>query len=125
MCNHYHNHGAGEESKNQVRRGFLKMPADSSSQMSKMQAGIIIKNFGGGKTEVGSFGSLMNILDMSSQTYTALLKVALDKAKAENDIALTFMLSEQVANMASALKGFVAELNETTEEIKESMMGGE
>ena len=97
------------------------MLADSSSQMSKMQAGIIIKNFGGGKTEVGSFGSLKNILDMSSQTYTALLKVALDKAKAENDIALTFMLSEQVTNMANALKGFVAELDETTEEIKESM----
>lgn len=125
MCNHCHNHGAGEESKNQVRRGFLKMLADSSSQMSKMQAGIIIKNFGGGKTEVGSFGSLMNILDMSSQTYTSLLKVALDKAKAENDIALTFMLSEQVTNMANALKGFVAELDETTEEIKESMMEGE
>ena len=121
MCNHCHNHGLGEESKNQVHRGFLKMLVDSSSQMSKMQAGIIIKNFGGGKTEVGSFGSLMNILDMSSQTYTALLKVALDKAKAENDIALTFMLSEQVANMANALKGFVAELDETTEEIKESM----
>lgn len=49
MCNHCHNHGAGEESKNQVRRGFLKMLADSSSQMSKMQAAIIIKNFGGGK----------------------------------------------------------------------------
>lgn len=125
MCNHCHNHGAGEESKNQVLRGFLKMLADSSSQMSKMQAGIIIKNFGGGKTEVGSFGSLMNILDMSSQTYTALLKVALNKAKAENDIALTFMLSEQVTNMANALKGFVAELDETTEEINESMMGGE
>ena len=125
MCNHCHNHGAGEESKNQVSRGFLKMLADSSSQMSKMQAGIIIKNFGGGKTEVGSFGSLINILDMSSQTYTALLKVALDKAKAENDIALTFMLFEQVTNMANALKGFVAELDETTEEIKESMMGGE
>lgn len=122
MCNHCHNHGVGEESKNQVRRGFLKMLSDSSSQMSKMQAGIIIKNFGGGKTEVGSFGSLMSILDMSSQTYTALLKVALDKAKDENDIALTFMLSEQVANMANALKGFVAELDETTEEIKESMM---
>lgn len=120
MCNHCHNHGAGEESKNQVRRGFLKMLADSSSQMSKMQAGII-KNFGGGKTEVGSFGSLRNILDMSSQTYTELLKVALDKAKAENDIALTFMLFEQVTNMANALKGFVAELDETTEEIKESM----
>lgn len=121
MCNHCHNHGAGEESKNQVRRGFLKMLSDSSSQMSKMQAGIIIKNFGGGKTEVGSFGSLMNILDMSSQTYTALLKVALDKAKAENDIALTFMLFEQVTNMANELKGFVAELDEATEEIKESM----
>ncbi len=125
MCNHCHNHGAGEESKNQVRQGFLKMLDDSSSQMSKMQAGIIIKNFGGGKTEVCSFGSLMNILDMSSQTYTALLKVALDKAKAENDIALTFMLFEQVTNMANALKGFVSELDETTEEIKESMMGGE
>lgn len=23
MCNHCHNHGAGEESKNQVRRGFV------------------------------------------------------------------------------------------------------
>ena len=52
MCNHCHNHGAGEESKNQVRRGFLKMLADSSSQMSKMQAGIIIKNFGGGKQKL-------------------------------------------------------------------------
>lgn len=124
MCNHCNNHGLGEESKNKVRQGFLKMLADSSSQMSEMDVGILIKNFGG-KTEVGSFGSLMNILDISSQTYTSLLKVALDKAKAENDIALTFMLFEQVTNMANALKGFVAELDETTEEIKESMMGGE
>ena len=125
MCNHCQSHGSGEEAKNQVRKGFLKMLADSSSQISEMDSGVIIKNFGGGKTEVGSFGSLMNILDMSSQTYTSLLKVALDKAKAENDIALTFMLFEQVTNMANALKGFVAELDETTEEIKESMMGGE
>ena len=121
MCNHCHSHGSSEESKKQVRLGFLKMLADSSSQMSEMEAGILIKNFGGGRTEVGSFGSLQDILDMSSQTYTALLKVALDRAKAENDLALTFMLFDQVNDMANALKGFVAELDETTEEIKESM----
>lgn len=120
MCNHCQSHGSGEEAKNHVRKGFLKMLADSSSQISEMDSGVIIKNLSG-NLEIGSFGSLMNILDMSSQTYTALLKVALDKAKAENDIALTFMLSEQVANMANALKGFVSELDETTEEIKESM----
>lgn len=123
MCNHCHSHGSGEDSKKQVRQGFLKMLVDSSSQMSEMEAGIVIKDFGGGKREVGSFGSLYDILDMSSQAYTALLKVALDRAKAENDLGLTFLLFDQVGDMANALKGFTAELDKTTDEIKASMMG--
>ena len=100
------------------------MLVDSSSQMSEMEAGILIKNFGGGRTEVGSFGSLNDILDMSSQTYPALLKVALDRAKAENDLELTFMLFDQVNDMAHALRGFTEELDKVTDEIKASMMGG-
>ena len=123
MCNHCNSHGLGEESKNQVRQGFLKMLADSSSQLSEMDAGILIKNFGG-KTEVGSFGSLENILAMSSHTYTAILKVILDKARSEKDIALTFMLFEQVNDMANALKGFTADLDKATDEIKASMKEG-
>lgn len=122
MCNRCHSHGSGEESKKQVRQGFLKMLVDSSSQMSEMEAGILIKHFGG-KTEVGSFGSLYDILDMSSQTYPALLKVALDRAKAENDLTLTFMLFDQINNMANALRDFTNELDKTTDEIKASMMG--
>lgn len=122
MCNHCQSHGLGEESKKQVRLGFLKMLSDSSSQMSEMEAGILIKNFGG-RTEVGSFGSLNDILDMSSQTYPALLKVALDRAKAENDLAITFMLFDQVNDMANALRNFTNELDKTTDEIKASMMG--
>lgn len=124
MCNHCQSHGLGEGSKKQVRQGFLKMLVDSSSQMSEMEAGILIKNFGGGRTEVGSFGSLNDILDMSSQTYPALLKVALDRAKAENDLELTFMLFDQVNDMAHALRGFTEELDKVTDEIKASMMGG-
>lgn len=124
MCNHCHNHGVGEESKNQVRQGFLKMLADSSSQMSEMQAGIIIKNFGGGKTEVGSFGSLMNILDMSSQTYTAILNVVLDKAKSDNDLILAYMLFNKIVGMTDELKDFMTNLDKITDEIKSSMKEG-
>ena len=123
MCNHCKNHGLGEESKNKVRQGFLKMLADSSSQMSEMEAGILIKNFGG-KTEVGSFGSLDNILDMSSQTYTAILNVVLDKAKADNDLILAYMLFNKIVGMTDELKDFMTNLDKTTDEIKESMKEG-
>lgn len=123
MCNHCQSHGLDDEAKKQVRQGFLKMLADSSSQMSEMEAGILIKNFGGGRTEVGSFGSLNDIVSISSYTYLAVLKVALDKAKAEKDMATAIMLYNQVTGTAEQLKGFIAELDKTTDEIKASMMG--
>ena len=99
------------------------MLADSSSQMSEMDAGILIKNFGG-KTEVGSFGSLDNILDMSSQTYTAILNVVLDKAKADNDLILAYMLFNKIVGMTDELKEFMTNLDKTTDEIKASMKEG-
>ena len=120
MCNHCLNHGAGEESKNQVRRGFLKMLADSSSQISEMDAGVIIKNLSG-NLEIGSFGSIEGILSMTSHTYTATLKVALDKAKSENDIEMAFMLFNQIVGMTNQLKDFMTDLDKTTDEIKASM----
>ena len=120
MCNHCQSHGSGEEAKNQVRKGFLKMLADSSSQISEMDAGVIIKNLSG-NLEIGSFGSIEGILSMTSHTYTATLKVALDKAKSENDIEMAFMLFNQIVGMTNQLKDFMTDLDKTTDEIKASM----
>lgn len=120
MCNHCQSHGSGEEVKNQVRKGFLKMLADSSSQISEMDAGVIIKNLSG-NLEIGSFGSIEGILSMTSHTYTATLKVALDKAKSENDIEMAFMLFNQIVGMTNQLKDFMTDLDKTTDEIKASM----
>lgn len=120
MCNHCQSHGSGEEVKNQVRKGFLKMLADSSSQISEMDAGVIIKNLSG-NLEIGSFGSIEGILSMTSHTYTATLKVALGKAKSENDIEMAFMLFNQIVGMTNQLKDFMTDLDKTTDEIKASM----
>ena len=123
MCNQCQSHGSGEKAKNQVRQGFLKMLADSSSQISEMDAGVIIKNLNG-NLEIGSFGSIDGILSMTSHTYTATLKVALDKAKSENDIEMAFMLFNQIVGMTNQLKDFMTDLDKTTDEIKESMKEG-
>ena len=120
MCNHCQSHGLGEEAKNHVRNGFLSMLADSSSQISEMEAGVIIKNLKG-NLEIGSFGSLGGILSMISHAYTATLKVALDKAKSENDIEMAFMLFNQIVGMTNQLKDFMTDLDKTTDEIKASM----
>lgn len=123
MCNHCQSHGSGEKAKNQVRQGFLKMLADSSSQISEMDAGVIIKNLSG-NLEIGSFGSIEGILSMTSHTYTATLKVALDKAKSEKDIEMAFMLFNQIVGMTNQLKDFMTDLDKTTDEIKASMKEG-
>lgn len=124
MCNQCQSHGSGEKAKNQVRQGFLKMLADSSSQISEMDAGVINKNLNG-NLEIGSFGSIEGILSMTSHTYTATLKVALDKAKSENDIEMAFMLFNQIVGMTNQLKDFMTDLDKTTDEIKESMKEGQ
>lgn len=124
MCNHCQSHGSGEKAKNRVRQGFLKMLADSSSQISEMDVGVIIKNLSD-NLEIGSFGSIEGILSMTSHTYTATLKVALDKAKSENDIEMAFMLFNQIVGMTNQLKDFMTDLDKTTDEIKESMKEGQ
>lgn len=124
MCYHCELHGSGEKAKNQVRQGFLKMLADSSCQISEMDAGVIIKNLSG-NLEIGSFGSIEGILSMTSHTYTATLKVALDKAKSEKDIEMAFMLFNQIVGMTNQLKDFMTDLDKTTDEIKESMKEGQ
>lgn len=58
---------------------------------------------------------------MTRHTYTATLKVALDKAKSENDIEMAFMLFNQIVGMTNQLKDFMTELDKTTDEIKASM----
>lgn len=123
MCNHCQSHGLGEDTKNQVRKGFLKMLADSSSQISEMDAGVLIKNLSG-NLEIDSFGSLDGILSMTSHTYIATLKVALNKAKSENDIEMAFMLFNQIVTITDGIKEFMNALDKTTDEIKASMMGG-
>ena len=123
MCNHCQSHDFGEVAKNQVRSGFLSMLAKTSSQISEMGAGIIVKDFGD-DMEIGAFGSFDDVLSMASRVYISNLKVALDKAKSENDIQMAFMLFSQVSAMANNLKSFVAELDKTTEEIKSSIKEG-
>lgn len=123
MCNHCQSHDFGEVAKNQVRSGFLSILAKTSSQISEMEAGIIVKDFGD-DMKIGAFGSFDDVLSMASRVYISNLKVALDKAKSENDIQMAFMLFSQVSAMANNLKSFVAELDKTTEEIKSSIKEG-
>ena len=61
---------------------------------------------------------------MSSKVSMSVLKIALEKAKSEKDIQLAFMLFNQVNDIANELKGFVAELDEVTDEIKSSAKEG-
>lgn len=123
MCNHCQSHEADEKFKVESRKVFLSSLSETSSQISKMNAGILAKDM---EDSVGvvSFGSFQDVLAMSSKVSMSVLKIALEKAKSEKDIQLAFMLFNQVDAIANDLKGFVAELDKTTDEIKASMMGG-
>lgn len=123
MCNHCQSHSAKMMDATDARKGFLTMIADTSSQVSEMSAGIIAKNIGD-KVEIGAFGSIEGVISISGNMFLANLKVALDKAKAEKDLDTVFMLFNQIVNMTDNLKGFMVELDKTTDEIKASMMGG-
>ena len=120
MCNQCQSHEVDDKFKVESRRLFLSSLSETSSQISKMNAGILAKDmedsFG-----VVSFGPFQDVLAMSSKVSMSVLKIALEKAKSEKDIQLAFMLSNQVIDMANELKGFVAELDKTTDEIKASM----
>lgn len=82
MCYHCELHGSSKKEVNDARKDFLTMIADTSSQISEMESGILARNVGD-KVEIGAFGSIEGILSMTSHAYTATLKVALDKAKSE------------------------------------------
>lgn len=123
MCNHCQSHEADEKFKAESHKVFLSSLAETSSQISKMNAGILAKDmedsFG-----IVSFGPFQDVLAMSSKVSMSVLKIALEKAKSEKDIQLAFMLFNQVNDMANELKGFVAELDKVTDEIKSSAKEG-
>lgn len=123
MCNHCQSHSAKMVGATDARKGFLTMIADTSSQISEMQAGIIAKNIGD-KVEIGAFGSIEEVISISGNMYLANLKVALDKAKADKDLVLIAKLYDQLTGTAIQISGFVDELSRTTDEIKASMKEG-
>ena len=123
MCYHCELHGASKKEANDARKDFLTMFADTSSQISEMESGILARNVGD-KVEIGAFGSIKDILSMSGNLYLANLKVALDKAKAEKDLEMVAKLYNQLAHTALQISGFIDELSSTTEEIKASMKEG-
>ena len=123
MCYHCELHGANMKEANDARKDFLTMIADTSSQISEMEAGIIVRNIGD-KVEIGAFGSIKDILSMSGNLYLANLKVALDKAKAEKDLEVVAKLYNQLAHTAIQISGFIDELSATADEIKASMKEG-
>ena len=120
MCYHCELHGSSKKEVNDARKDFLTMIADTSSQISEMESGILARNVGD-KVEIGAFGSIEGILSMTSHAYTATLKVALDKAKSEKDIEMAFMLFNQIVNMTDNHRDFMTDLDKTTDEIKASM----
>lgn len=123
MCNHCQSHSASRMGANDARKGFLSMIVTTSSQVSEMEAGILVKNFGD-NVEVGAFGSINDILSMSGNLYLANLKVGLEEAKAEKNIELVSRLYDQLAVTAIQISGFIDELSKTTDEIKASKKEG-
>lgn len=123
MCNHCQSHSAKMVGATDARKGFLTMIADASSQISEMETGIIAKS-NGDKVEIGAFGSIKDVLSVSGNMYTANLKVALDKAKADNDIELVAHLYHQLTETAIQISNFIDELSATADGIKESLKEG-
>ena len=123
MCNHCQSHSAKMVGATDTRKGFLTMIADASSQISEMETGIIAKS-NGDKVEIGAFGSIKDVLSVSGNMYAANLKVALDKAKADNDIELVAHLYHQLTETAIQISNFIDDLSATADEIKASMKEG-
>lgn len=123
MCYHCELHGSSKKEVNDARKDFLTMIADTSSQISEMESGILARNVGD-KVGIGAFGSIKDILSMSGNLYLANLKVALDKAKDEKDLEMVAKLYNQLAHTAIQISGFIDELSATANEIKASMKEG-
>lgn len=123
MCNHCQSNSAKMVGATDARKGFLTMIADASSQISEMETGIIAKS-NGDKVEIGAFGSIEDVLSVSANMYTANLKVALDKAKADNDFELVAHLYHQLTETAIQISNFIDELSTTADEIKEASKEG-
>lgn len=123
MCDNCHYHGSVMGTQEDARKSFLSAIANASSQVSDMQAGIIAKDFKD-RMEVAAFGSVPDILNISSRIYLGYLKIALDKAKTEKDLLMIAGLYDQLSDTAIQISGFVDELSTTADEIKASLKEG-
>ena len=123
MCNHCHSHEAVEKFKIESRNVFLSSLAETSSQVSEMDVGILAKDVQG-STKVVTFGTMPEILDMANKTYMSILKVALEKAKEEHNLGIVSDLYEQAAISALQINSFVTELDKITDAFKEALKGG-
>ena len=79
MCNHCNHNGDDQKAQEYAQKVFLSQLAETSTEISRMTSGILAKDIDG-QVEIYSFGSLKDILSISSNAYLGSLEFALEKA---------------------------------------------
>lgn len=68
MCNHCNHSGDDQKAQEYAQKVFLSQLAETSTEISRMTSGILAKDIDG-QVEIYSFGSLKDILSISSNAY--------------------------------------------------------
>lgn len=89
MCNHCNHNGDDQKAQEYAQKVFLSQLAETSTEISRMTSCILAKDIDG-QVEIYSFGSLKDILSISSNAYLDSLEFALEKA-IEGDNVLSLM----------------------------------
>ena len=119
MCNHCTHNGNEQKAHEYARKVFLSQIAETSTEISKMNSGVLAKTVDG-QVEVCSFGSLKDILSISSGSYLNSLEFALEKAVEEGNVASLMGLYGHMLHVSKHIEEFLNKAGEAQEEILNS-----
>ena len=119
MCNHCNHNGNEQEAHEYARKVFLSQIAETSTEISKMTSGVLVKTVDG-QVEVCSFGSLKDILSLSSGTYLNSLEFALEKAVEEGNVVSLMGLYGHMLHVSKHIEEFLNKAGKAQEEILNS-----
>ena len=120
MCNHGNHNGYDQKAQEYAQKVFLSQLAETSTEISRMTSGILAKDIDG-QVEIYSFGSLKDILSISSNAYLGSLEFALEKV-IEGDNVLSLMgLYGHLLHVSKHIEEFVHKAGEAQAEILERL----
>lgn len=120
MCNHCNHNGDDHKAQEYGQKVFLSQLAETSTEISRMTSGILAKDVDG-QVEIYSFGSLKDILSISSNAYLGSLEFALEKAVEEGNVLSLMGLYGHLLHVSKHVEEFLSKARDSQAEILERL----